>query len=465
MPEEFLAGAASVAISPDEPTRMKVRGLNSDVTALGVLPGHELYADALAVRAGGRSAVFVTFDGISVRAGLDPEVRRAVADRTGIDDTRVVVAARHNHSSAGVPADEKDAACVQAAEAYGRKVRDGLVEASVRALGALRPAEIAAATMMLKAPVGVSRRARLAYGGSIPSWGSGPVAVPGERFAPDAGPDSPRIDFLCAREIGAPSPFAVFFSYASHIHLGAIPYFNSETVGGVKAAFARAWPGATVVYANKTGGDIDMHVLHPMPEDPAEQVAWYTRTTAELGRRLAGPVLESAASLRYFRPESLAHECLGVAPLAVAPAPARAEGATAPAATEPGAAEPTTRPGRAGAAGAGRNIVVNAIRLGEVAIATVPSELFLEYVNQIHDQAPFRTLLLLGFNSGLGYMGTPLTLEQGGYETSRQAVPIRPPLATTGPAGAAARPARGAPRETLGQEVAEAVIGVLKKLA
>jgi neutral ceramidase len=453
----FRAGAASVVISPDEPKLLKITGVHNLAPTLGVLDGYDLCADALAIQAGSQVAVMATIDAIAYGPRREIDVRRAVAEKTGIDEKFVLVAGRHNHSSTGEPADEKDPACVHAAERYTKKVRDGAVEACVRAIADLRPAEVAAATATLKETVGQNRRARYANGGCEPCWNSGPISIPGERFGPSPGPDSTRVDFLCAREVGAKSPFVVLTSYASHIHLGGIPYFNSETVGGVKAAFRRAVPGVNVIYANKTGGDIDMHCVHPMPDDPAEQLAWYKRSAAELGRRFCAPILEAMPSLSYRRPDRLGHECVGMdisaesQPSAQSRPSAESRPATSRGASASGAA---SRPSR--------TILVNALRLGDFALASIPSELFMEYINRIHDLSPFKTLLLLGFNGspGMGYMGTPLSFEQGGYETGKEAAPVRSAQPSTDKAAS-----RLANRVNLGEEVVRTVHGVLQRLA
>lgn len=51
-----------------------------------------------------------------------------------------------------------------------KKVTDGYVQACVSAYKDLRPAEIAAATVWLKEPIGVNRRMTVANGGVMTNW-------------------------------------------------------------------------------------------------------------------------------------------------------------------------------------------------------------------------------------------------------------------------------------------------------
>jgi hypothetical protein len=68
---------------------------------------------------------------------------------------------------------------------------------------------------------------------------------------------------------------------------------------------------------------------------------------------------------------------------------------------------------------------VNAIGLGDVVLATVPSEMFLEQIEAIRRPRAAGHLLLIGFSASgsLGYIGTPLAYEQGGYETGGGPLP------------------------------------------
>lgn len=392
MSDEFRVGVASVDISPQRPELLWVRGLHRTESARGVLEGNRQWADAMAFEAGGRRAVVATAD-LGGVGRMGEAVRKAVAEKTGAEEQRIILAGRHNHSAGGRAVNEKDPDAARAEEQYWQGVREGITEACVKAVEALRPAEIAAGTAALRETVGQSRRMRYGHGGVMPSWGAGPVAIPGEKFA-GPGPDSTEIDFLCAREHGAAQPFGILTSYASHIHLSSIPYFSGEVAGGIKNAIRRRLPGTTVVYAASTCGDLDMHSTHPSPAGGMEAEAqWFRESCRVLGGRFADALVPAIPADGYRRPAGLRHELY-----------------------ETVGHETDRRK---------RYFAVSAIGLGDVAVATVPSEMFLEHVNEIRRTSAVPHVLLVGFGSGgwLGYIGTPLAYEQGGYETSSGPAP------------------------------------------
>jgi len=394
MSDEFRVGVASVEFSPDRPELLWVAGLHREHPTRGVLEGNGLWVDAMAFQAGGRTAVVATSDTGGFGKWYEGEIPKAVAERTGIDAKLVIMGGRHNHSCQARAIDKDNPAAVQARKDYRKKIRTSMIEACVGAVADLRPAEIAAATATVSEPIGQNRRARYGHGGSMPSWGTGPVAIPGEKFAPPPGPDSKRIDFLVAREVGARQPFGILTSYASHIHLSAIPYFTGEAVGGIKNALKKRIPGLTVVYGTTTGGDIDMHCLHPIPPGGVEaEVEWFQKSCRELGRRFADALVPAIPAGGYIRPEELGHEYF-------------------------------SNDGYKSDRGK-RDYMINAIRLGNITMASIPAELFIELVNRMHEESPVEHLLLVGFNGSgwLGYIGTPLAYEQGGYETAKGPAP------------------------------------------
>ncbi|NLF32722.1 MAG: hypothetical protein GX591_17755 [Planctomycetes bacterium] len=432
MASDFRAGAASVNVSPEAPTLMICGGLHPTGPAKGVLEGHELYVDAIAMAAGDTALIIATCDAGGRSGPGEASVERVVAERTGCDPSCIRILSRHNHSSGASPADANDAACRRAVAAYQRKVYQGTIDACCRAYEAMKPAEIAAGTARLTETVGTNRRMRYAGGGVMPSWGSGPVAIPGEKFAGAADADPTRISFLVAREVGRTAPMALLTSYDSHIHLVSIDRFNSEAVGGVKNAFAELLPGAAIVYGNGFCGDVDMHGVHPIgAADDAGRVAWYRRSTALLGRRFAAAVVEAMPTEGFIRPESIQHLVYSTAD--------------------------SSHDRRQ------RNFTVRAFRLGSIAIATTPSEMFSAFAEQIHRVSPFRDLILLGFDGRCGYIGTPIAYEQGGYEIGLQG--FSPEQETAMLAAGDRRRQIGLARPDTGAEITAQTLTLLKLLA
>jgi hypothetical protein len=436
MSDEFRAGVASVDMSPDRPELLTVFGLHSLETTRGVLPGYELWVNALAFEAGGRRAVVATRDTTGYGRQAELDIRKAVAEQTGIDETMVLVTARHVHSSTGVPRDENDPACVQAAKDYSAKIRRATIDACVQALGSLRPAEMAAGTVQLAQPLGQCRRMVFAHGGAMSSWGAGPVALPGERFVGPAWPNNRRVDLLAVREVGAREPFGLLTSYGTHIHLSGIPYFASEAVGGIRNELRRRLPNTTLVYAASMTGDYDLHSMFPIPADGVEaEIAWFKASAEEVGRRFADAVVPAMSAGGYVRPTTIGHEYF-----------------------EAGGPASDRRV---------RRFMLNALRLGDVGLLSVPGELFLEFVEAIQSRCPLKPLLVLGLNgsSGLGYVGTPLAYEQGAYETARGPAPSPEEEERMIAAGLTQDRRLGRARADTGFQIADRAVELLRRLA
>jgi hypothetical protein len=390
----------------------------------------------MAIRAGGQTALIATSDTIGHRLRSEFDTRKTVSERVKCDEQHVLILSRHNHSSIGVPNDRENEEAVAAAQAYRQKVREGTVEACVKAAANLRPAEIAAGTAMLEEKIGEIRRMQFGSGGCTQAWNTGPVSVPGEKFVGPPGPPSDRIDFLCAREPGGERPFALLTSYAAHVHLAGVPYFNGEVPGGVKQAIQRRIPGITVLYANSTAGDLDMHCTHPMPPGGQKaEMEWFRRSLRVLGDRFADAVVPAIPRGGYVRPTELKH-CQFLS-------------------------ERKNENDRRT-----RVYMINAIALGGTALVSIPGEMFNELGRQMHAQSYFEHLLLLGYNGGggLGYIGTPISYEQGGYEVGRGPAPSPEEEARIIASGARSRIV-GRARMDTGLEIVRSVREVLKKLA
>ncbi|HUT57739.1 MAG TPA: hypothetical protein VNA25_07790, partial [Phycisphaerae bacterium] len=382
---EFQIGVAVRDISPPQPTRLKPTGMGRLVPTRGVLD--PLRVEAMAIRAGGELAFVTSSDLRTVWIEWVQEIREAVAARTGCDPGRVLISGTHNHCSSPEAADDSPEAKA-ALEAANRKIIDGFIDACVEGAGSLRPAEIATATFTLREPVGQNRRFRLSNGTCVNTWGSGPVIPPGMKAVGPGGPDSDRADVLVAREVGAERPFALFISYPSHPHLCALPYFSGEFPGAVKRRVERLIPGATAMQASHAGGNIDLHCIHPMPDGEPAQVQWFKDSAELLAERFTRDLLPAIPTGGYSRPSKMRHEYWST------------EGA-----------EP---------AGSKRLTVLNAVALGDVALVSMPGELFIELAQDIHAASPFPHNILMGYNgSRQGYVPRPLGFEQGSYEVMR----------------------------------------------
>ena len=65
-------------------------------------------------------------------------------------------------------------------------------------------------------------------------------------------------------------------------------------------------------------------------------------------------------------------------------------------------------------------VPVQALRIGDVGIACLPGEPFVQLALDIRKSSPLQRQFVLGLSNGhVGYIPTPRAHEQGGYETWR----------------------------------------------
>lgn len=207
----FLAGAASADITPEIGTCL-----------YGYEPGWQsdsvhdpLSAAALAVSQNGQTALLITVTVGDLQTELSDEIRGAVSEKTGVPVSDIMIAATHTHSAPNVAG----------AEGWGEVDRPyvdrffmpGIVKASVDALSALAPAEIAYSTV--RSEVGVNRRQQMPDGriefGQNP-WGS----------------FDPEMTFIAVRNSETKKGIINMIHYGCH-----------GTAGGKNREISRDWSG------------------------------------------------------------------------------------------------------------------------------------------------------------------------------------------------------------------------------
>jgi len=380
-------GVARRDIAPPRPELLKPTGMERLEPTRGVLD--PLACEAMAIDLAGERAFLITSDLRTIDHAWVVEARETVGRRLGCDPRRVLFSSVHNHCSSPVGADDSPEAAEALAEA-NRKIVDAFIAACAEADATRRPAEIAFAQARLAEPVGENRRLRLSNGTCVNSWhGGGGICPPGLKVAGSPGPHSTEVRVLCVREPGAPRPFAALVSYPSHPHLWSIPCFSGEFPGAARREIEGRLPGLAVLHANATGGDIDIHCMHPGPPGGTDaEIRWFQESNRLVARRFAdavAPAIEACAD--YRRPASLRH-----------------------AYWSSGEDDPANN----------RVTIVNVVVLGDVAVASIPGELFLALGRQAEARSPLPHLVMMGYNGSYGgYQPLPLAFEQGSYEVMR----------------------------------------------
>jgi neutral ceramidase len=254
--------------------------------------------------------------------------------------------------------------------------------------------------------IGVNRRQRLADGRVIIGENPG-------------GATDPELLVLRIDALGEPGqPLALLVNYACHaVCLGSNNYAISADWPGVMRRTVEAETGALVGFVQGAGADIN-----PLggPQDTFASAQRLGTEIAQACLRLVPQVgLEAEIELRGVsrtleldlertgaeRPawEALVARALGLSPHEAAALLDRRFPWSAPVQRRDGG---WTTPAE-----------IQVFRLGDVALAAVGAEPFVEIGRQVKRRSPARVTLFAGYTNGsVGYLPTPAAYEDGGYE-------------------------------------------------
>jgi neutral ceramidase len=268
---KYLAGAASVVITPEEPTWMA--GLAArKAPSRGKI--HDLHAKALALQdeQGGR-LVIVTMDLIAITPHIASTVAGEIQRRQGLPRERILFSASHTHFGPEVRLDKAEFFGIPAEyaakiEPYVAKLIPKLVDVIDRAIGSLAPATLTARET--KSTFAINRRK--------------------QRGGVDHGVDH-HVPVLDVRRPDG-SMLAVVFGYACHCTV-LEPNdcrFCGDWAGFAQEYVERDFPGATALFI--TGAAADQHA------DPRYKV----ELSEGYGRQLADAVKASLSGETPGRP-------------------------------------------------------------------------------------------------------------------------------------------------------------------
>jgi hypothetical protein len=378
----------------------------------------------------------VALDLIGLRADtLVAPVKERIRVATGIPPERVFLACSHTHYGPAIGAD-REGGDTPVAEAYREALGHHLAGVVAAADAARRPVTLAAGRGAVR--VGINRRERKGDGqivlGQHPE---GPLDSEVQVWRFDAAGADPV-------EPGAPpgwvrrsaDPVAVLVNYACHgVSLGSSVRLLSADFVGVMRQTVERLVGGTALYVQGACGDINPSLMGPDWAHPR-------RLGHALGAEAARVALLAAPAPAL--PLRLARETLAFPPLlpvsveAGRARVARLEAERArldEADRSGGGASPgarrwnttTLERARAGLAalegGAPLPPVVGevaALRVGDAALATNPSELFCEIGMAIKRASPFPWTGIAGYTDGsAGYVPTRAAYPEGGYEVDR----------------------------------------------
>jgi neutral ceramidase len=421
-------GTAAVDISPTVfPIQLR-SGLSNYV--------HDpLHVRALAFENGEGRAVIAIVDAIGVGREMCDEAKAKVAAATGWKPENMLVAGTHTHSA------PKGGDTLPGRIAYEKTRSEGLAKALQQAIESLEPAKVGFGSAEEPSEV-FNRRWYLKPGTMTPNPLDGIDQVktnaPRQNLLKPAGPVDPELCVVYA-QTNRGKPLGLLANYALH-YVGGIPHVVEESgreVGMASAdyfgEFARIMPyrvggqhqeNFVAMMSNGTSGDInniDFYGTRPRraPFEQCRVVA--TKTADAAAEAIKGietyhenpkiEMLQREIDLRYRIPT--AEEVAQAKKLMILPRKQREAinkrtGSVATRTLEYASPDAKkTEP-----------VLIQALRIGDQAIVTMPFEVLVEIGLEIKEKSPFeKTFMIELANGGYGYLPPPHQHKLGGYET------------------------------------------------
>ncbi len=216
----LLVGIAEQDITP--PTGFPMAGYYHERLAEGTI--NPLKAKAIVFREGNTAAALVVCDLIGVATDLSREVRKLASEKTGIPASNIVVSATHSHTAPDYMRElylyltQNEDQNPQRAK-YIEKLIDGPVNAIVQAHTNAKPSSLASGSATQTTPVAFNRRSVM-RDGSVLTW----QAESNPKRIRAAGPIDPQIGVLAIQDTEDGTTRGILSNFALHL----------DTVGGMK---------------------------------------------------------------------------------------------------------------------------------------------------------------------------------------------------------------------------------------
>lgn len=426
-PAGLRAGTAAVDITP-EVFPISLRSGSSTYV------NDPLHVRAVALENGTGRTVIALIDDIGTSRETTDAVKAEVAAKTGWKPEEMLISATHTHTS------PKGGDTSEGRIAYEKRRRDGMAEALTKAIESLEPAQVGFAKDEEPGEV-YNRRWHLKPGtmepnpfGTLDQVATNP---PRDRLLKPAGPIDPEICIIDVRTRKR-RPLGFIANYSLH-YVGGIPTMRDEKgreIGMASAdyygEFARVMPyriggsnppaNFVAFMTNGTSGDInniDFEGKRP-PRAPFEQVRVVANKTADAAWRAVGRIEiydDNPLIAMRQREVGLKYRNMSVAEVERAltllklPKGER-ETLHDKALQYANATVQYSEPDKT------EKVLIQAIRIGDQAVVSLPFEVLVEIGLEIKEKSPFpHTFTISLANGSHGYLPPPHQHELGGYET------------------------------------------------
>jgi len=381
---------------------------------------------AMALKNGDGKEVIVIVDTLGLGRDVVDEVKARAAEKTGWCTQEMLIAATHTHSA---PSNRSFGPPPQMA--YGKQAQDGMVEAIVKAVENLQPGSVGWGED--EEPSEVYNRRWYMQEGKMPLNPFGKldkVKMNPNRnhITTPAGPTDPTVAVLYALDARR-KPLGLLANYPLH-YVGAINYGERMASADYFGEFCRVVPWRfraagidqfVPMLSNGACGDINNidFTGTRAPREPFEQcrivaakvadAAWRATRGMEFHSDVPVGMKQREVPLQWRKPSKELLE--------------RSEKINAMSKEEQNelprleplyARRVVNQNQRTGHA----DCLVQAIRIGDLAIVTFPFETFVEIGLEIKKKSPFKQTIVIELaNGSYGYLPTPKHHELGGYET------------------------------------------------
>lgn len=413
----FQSGTATIDITP--PAGYRMSGYFHERLSEGTKD--PLLAKAIVFSQGDVVAALICCDIIGIDPQVSRESRQLIAEQSGIPVENVSITATHSHTGPlywGALRDQfhktavaREGSDPQEAFDYPAFLVKQLAAVAVAAKAQLQEVDISA---------GFGHESRVAFNrrflmkdGYAKTW----IGLNHPEVVGVAGPIDPEIGLIRFDAVSSGKPSAVISNYALHLDTVGGQLYSADYPFYVQQAITHAYgEGVTSLFGIGACGDIN-HV---------DTEATERNSTEAIGAMLAESILEALPELKATATPSLAVR------RTVFQVPIQQYSADEVAAAK----EEMAKFGEKGAGpadpvltykivalqayeGAALTMEIQAFRLSEdVAIVTLPGEVFVEFALQIKAASPFATTLVIELaNDAPGYIPTRKAFVEGGYET------------------------------------------------